>query len=384
MDERHLQLGMLSKFSTFRRVMVVCGVLVVGPLGSVVANATVAEAESASPSLSIVPGPYSSVSCATARSCMAVGSPWSQTLTELWNGTTWSTVPSPNTSAPYNELSSVSCASPTSCMAVGSSDDNSIEGAYVSLPLAEFWNGAAWSIVPTPYVPGDDFDQNYFQTVSCTSTTNCMALGTTVNAHFEYLFYSFMEMWNGTVWTSAPGPMNPPGLDAVLTNMTCWHPSSCMAAGYADNYNEGGDQFSFIFESWNGSAWSLVPSPDLRDLSDMAEFTAISCASAHRCVALGESWGPNGQPVAASWDGSSWSIVLIPHPSGSTSSRLSGLSCPAAHHCVATGGYSDGTAGHTLVESWDGTAWSIVPNPDLSGGGLSDISCGDVHRCMVL
>ena len=75
------------------------------------------------------------MSCTSTTSCFAVGdveiydnnnSVTVHTLVERWNGTSWAIVPSANPNgAPYNRLSSVSCTSTTNCFAVGSSASDS-------------------------------------------------------------------------------------------------------------------------------------------------------------------------------------------------------------------------------------------------------------------
>jgi hypothetical protein len=93
-----------------------------------------------------------SVSCTSATSCMAVGDYTDQnldadtTLAEQWNGTTWTdlTTPSPAT---LSALVSVSCSSPVHCVAVGASAKTAT-GAVS--PLTEVWNGSTWTTVTAP------------------------------------------------------------------------------------------------------------------------------------------------------------------------------------------------------------------------------------------
>jgi hypothetical protein len=85
------------------------------------------------------------VSCASARSCKAVGDYASSTirrraLVESWNGTAWSVEPGPSPSVAY--LYGVSCASARSCKAVG---EHASSGGVIR-SLVESWNGTAWSI----------------------------------------------------------------------------------------------------------------------------------------------------------------------------------------------------------------------------------------------
>src|SRR5207244_1717372 len=90
------------------------------------------------------------VSCLSTTRCYAVGAysigSTSKTLTQRWNGTSWSIVPSPNpTNATFSVLNGVSCPTTTSCDAVGSYFDGSTNNT-----LVEHWNGTSWSIVTTP------------------------------------------------------------------------------------------------------------------------------------------------------------------------------------------------------------------------------------------
>jgi photosystem II stability/assembly factor-like uncharacterized protein len=74
------------------------------------------------------------------------------TLAMHWDGTTWSTVPTPN---PWPEcqdgdilwsgqvLTAVSALSATDVWAVGS-------GCYSASTIVEHWNGSAWSLMPAP------------------------------------------------------------------------------------------------------------------------------------------------------------------------------------------------------------------------------------------
>jgi hypothetical protein len=258
---------MSGRLSGFQRLVLICSGLIAGALGGVVSNAD--EAGATNPTLPIVPSPGRplGVSCATTSSCMAVGLLQSmsgseitdQTLAESWNGTNWSNVPSPNPSASDSELTNVSCPSTRSCMAVGSFSNY----GYDTQPLAESWNGTSWSIVPAPDPTSADFNDNYFEAVSCSSSTSCMAVGVMQGAQPGIPAYSFIEVWNGRVWSYAPDPVSPANSQVFITKVSCSNPSNCMALGSSDTFNYGGDLSSLIFESWNGTAWSIVPSPSV-------------------------------------------------------------------------------------------------------------------------
>ena len=57
-----------------------------------------------------------------------------------------------------------------------------------------------------------------------------------------------------------------------------------------------------------------------------------------------------------------WSVV--PSPSPGSGDALSGVSCVSAEACTAVGTYHTSSGGaRTLIESSNGTTWSVVPNP---------------------
>jgi hypothetical protein len=83
--------------------------------------------------------------------------------------------------------------------------------------------------------------------------------------------------------------------------------------------------------------------------------------------------------LVESWDGTAWSVD--PSPTPGTYGGLSGVSCSSARSCTAVGNYSHGTGSGTsglslpLAESWDGTAWSVVPAPRPAVAHLYGVAC---------
>ena len=115
------------------------------------------------------------VSCATADMCIAVGgeetSTGEQPLAEQWNGVEWTALTISGV-AKDNYLTSVSCAGAQWCAAVGSS----ISKKAVQRALVEVWDGSSWTIDPTP-LPGGPTSTAGLDSVSCLSATACTAVG---------------------------------------------------------------------------------------------------------------------------------------------------------------------------------------------------------------
>jgi hypothetical protein len=117
------------------------------------------------------------VSCASARICTAVGYFAITTgidvmLAERWTGTGWTIQRTLYPAgARYVQLAGVSCATPRSCTAVGLF--NNVPG--IDVTLAERSNDRDWTIQPTPDPRGAM--SNTLTSVSCPSPTRCIAVG---------------------------------------------------------------------------------------------------------------------------------------------------------------------------------------------------------------
>jgi len=337
---------------------------------------------------SVVPSPdkeyapqLAAVSCVSASACAAVGSYQtravlpprsvlgSYTLAESWKGTRWSVVPSPSPGSTANEaagsdLRGVSCVAASWCAAVGGYQTR--DGRYKT--LAEWWNGTRWSVVATPDLgpPGGALDG-----VSCVSARWCVAVGLALTRQNSK---TLAESWNGARWSVVTTP--PTGPNGGLLAVSCVTSRACAAIGTAAEW-------------WNGTRWSVVPSAHVPG----ALLDGVSCTAATTCTAVGYdqvegSKGPTGKTLTESWDGTRWSRLRSPNAGPAASGNyLYGVSCAAADACTAVGQYLDKQQGYkTLIESWNGARWSLMPSPnvlppatrnELSGG----VSCVAAAAC---
>ena len=231
-----------------------------------VAPATSTWAIQPTPNPLIPQGLLNAVSCISPSACIAVGvrrdiAGAEVTLAESWNGTAWSVQRTPNPpGVTSSTLTGVSCTSATFCIAVGQATT-----ATSSLPLAEVWNGTAWSIQQTPSVTDAQFSG-----VSCTSASACTAVG----AGYDGVV---AETWNGTSWSiqQAPGP--PGFVWGRAGSVSCTSASACTAV--VSSF------YRTVTEDWNGTSWSLeyppAPGGAHRLLRD------VSCVPAGGCTAVG-------------------------------------------------------------------------------------------------
>ncbi len=329
----------------------------------------------------------SGVSCVSSTDCVAVGShstisnQRSKPLVESLNGNTWSIVHTPYPGSSTNVLQDVSCSSSTNCTAVGYYGNNA-----ALQPLIEAWDGSMWSVSPSPS-PGSI--QNELLDVSCVSATSCVAVGFhEVQGAGEDVPQTLVESWDGATWSIEPSPNQSSG-DNLLFSVSCSSTTSCNAVGYYWN----GVAYQTLIESWDGASWSVVPSPNQNNEGPTLNnfLRSVSCVSSTSCMAVGFDYMnqfQNSQSLTESWDGTAWSLTASPNP-GTDYNDVTGVSCSSAISCVAVGSYNntsneDPSADQTLIESWDGTDWSLTPSPNLktTDNALSGVFCSGASSCV--
>ncbi len=231
---------------------------------------------------------------------------------------------------------------------------------------------STWYIVPSPNVSGAQY--NVLGPVSCSGPMNCMAVGyyaVTESSHQQ----TFAEHWNGTSWSVVPTPNGNPNSNNALSGVACPSANACVAVGYYDNPSSNNQT---LVESWNGTSWSIVSSPNAD--AHYNSLGGVACTSVTNCVAVGDSGSPS-KTLFESWNGTAWSIV--PSPSGTGNNFFGSVSCPLPTSCMALG-----TALNLpLFESWNGSAWSIVPNPSPSGVmsfELNSLTCANPSFCVAV
>ncbi len=290
------------------------------------------------------------------------------TLSEHWNGTSWSVVPSPNSGTQFNELKAVTAFSTSDIWAVG----DSLSGSFHQ-SLVEHWNGTSWQVVPSPN-PGTG--NNLLFGVAAISTNNVWSVG---KYYSGSVGYSLVEHWNGTSWSVVASP-NPGTTDNELDGVTTLSSSNVWAVGYFNSGVAGTDDQA-LTEHWNGTSWSVIPSPNVATLDYVRGVTAVSSSDIWAVGAYANS-GSGFQSLVEHWNGTSWSAVSSPNP-GTSDTEPIGVDAISSSDVWTVGGYNSGTVNGSLTEHWDGTSWSVVSSPSPGAGGnhlygVTAVSSNDV------
>jgi hypothetical protein len=278
-----------------------------------------------------------------------------------WNGTSWSQVATPSTGYSTNTLTAVSTSSTSDAWAVGWSEPR----RYTFYPLAMQWNGTAWSVSTSfnTAMSGQIADG-----VADISPTDAYAIGGGLGS----AAYGIVTQWNGTTWTrlTVPVPTNDitTDFDAISADSAndVW-----IVGSYTATVSSTKGTFGTYALHWNGSSWSVVSMP-ANPSGDEYQLSAVQAISPTNVWAVGQNL--NSSTLASQgtliehWNGTAWSVV--PSPSPGVADYLNGVTFSSSSDVWAVGSTAatDTSDEQTLTLNWNGTAWSTVSSPTASDG----------------
>lgn len=259
------------------------------------------------------------------------------TLVQRWDGSNWTTMPTPNPALFRNELDGVAALSATDVWAVGYYKDD----AAPARALVEHWTGSAWRLIDAPS-PGKYWNQ--LAAVTATGPDDIWAVGWQQS---DGPFEPLIEHWDGKVWSlvaSAPDLRK-----GELRSVVAITPSVVWAAG---------SELNQMVERWDGIRWVSTDAPTR---SQGAEIWSIGASSATDAWLVGGRVGRGYGVLLEHWDGSRWKV--IDSPGGIGLGRLTAV-LPLSGHDVWIAGTRQSNQPLTLIEHWDGQSWSVVDWPD--------------------
>lgn len=197
------------------------------------------------------------------------------TLVEHWNGADWSIVASPDPSTKINDLTGSSEASSTDVWAVG----EYLDSANIGQPLIEHWNGVAWSVIASP--PTGTTYGAYLFGVKAISSKNVWAVGGSYIGPANG--QTLIEHWNGSTWSIVPSP-NVNSINDLLSSISATGANDVWAGGIYSPTMVGVNQS--LIEHWNGATWSIVASPNMTNNSN--DINAVAALAPNKAYATGD------------------------------------------------------------------------------------------------
>jgi hypothetical protein len=266
----------------------------------------------------------------------------------------WTIVPTPNATT-EDWLSGVAAFSPSDLWSAGTQYKR--PGLTGSGGLIEQYNGTAWQVVSSPDPTGCVYCS--LTGVSGSSASDVWAVG---EAWFNKVDYDgLIEHYNGSSWSlvSDTQPSN-----GYLNDVTSLSSSNAWAVGVL--YNSDNAISGPLLEHYNGSAWTATAT----SLAPGGRLNAVTAVSPSDLWAVGNAQGAG---IVMNYNGTSWTQVTVPAPTGTTWD-LTGVSATSASSVWAVG-YTEVTGATSdteqpIAEYFNGTSWSIGPAPSLSGYDL--------------
>jgi hypothetical protein len=260
----------------------------------------------------------------------------------------WRAVPHPATEATLMDVAAISG---TDAWAVGERRPPNDNG----YPLAEHWDGTAWTAVPAPVTPTGVGE---LDGVAAASAADVWAVGDSSGLG------PVIRHWNGAEWTAA-APAPPPGNDHPgadrLYDVAAVPTGQAWAVGSYSGRSQPGP--ATLVEAWDGRQWSRLPAPSPGVLGN--SLRGVTAVSATDVWAVGWYLGDQGNvALALHWDGHTWTRSPMKPPAGNT--ELQGVTAVSAKDVWAVGT----NEGRPLVMHWDGRRWTVIARPSVTDAWL--------------
>ena len=203
----------------------------------------------------------------------------------------------------------------------------------------------SWTEVPAPKTE----TVNFVYDLAVLTDDDVWAVGTAKSDKDTTL----AEHWDGTSWSVVPSPNLSQHLN-ILAGVSAITPGNIWAVGAAVHDR----MLQPISMHWNGQQWTVVA---VSAVPGDASLNAVSAVASDDVWAVG--YDLDG-PMTMHWDGHSWSVVPVP-PAGA--GAFTSVRAIASNDVWAVGSQQNATQTLTLAMHWDGAAWNISPVPSPTG-----------------
>jgi len=207
-----------------------------------------------------------------------------------------------------------------------------------------------WTVASSPN-PGTD--TNFLSGVAAVAPGNIWAVGSYSNGSASS---PLIEHRSKSRWTVVSSP----NIAGSLSGIAAIAANNIWAVGE----NDSASMQETLIEHWNGATWKIVPSPNFAPSGNTLASISVDTASDIWAVGTttSTSTASGYQPLIEHWNGTKWSLISSPAVSG----RLSSVAAIAPNDAWAVGFYAGQNGTQTLAEHWNGTQWGIVSSPSPS------------------
>ena len=183
------------------------------------------------------------------------------------------------------------------------------------------------------------FGYNELLAVSVVSARDVLAVGDYLQTYNEPR--TLIERWNGSAWSVQPSPSLG---SSQLFGVTATSSRNAWAVGE--------DSAGGLIEQWNGTTWKVQASPRLHS----GQLLSVAATSSRNAWAVGSD---RSGAVIEHWNGRAWKVQFR-----SSSVQLARVAATSSRNAWAVGSDSSGA----VIEHWNGRTWRVqirlhVPQP---------------------
>jgi hypothetical protein len=292
-------------------------------------------------------------------------------------------------------VNSVSCATHRSCSAVGF-----ISNRHTTQPFVANERNGVWSraTIPRGVAALNRGNSAQLDSVSCTAGQHCSAIGWYTTASEQTKVF-IVRQSNGQ-WSPAftiSGPAIPRGNAIITGTIACASAIDCVASGtYSANVSaqSANPPRPFIIDEVNGRWQHAMAMPLSPSTKRFVDVTSVACRSVGNCSIGGAFAGTETALIDSETNGVWGKAIPVPGVTafGRFSSSVTSISCGSANSCSAGGTYANRSGDRLgfVTNEVDGT-WrdmtTVTGPPDLhldSNSGITSLSCRASSDCTAL
>lgn len=233
--------------------------------------------------------------------------------------------------------------------------------ALVAVTASLAGAASSWTIVPTPN-PGA---ANSINGLVAFSPTEVWGVGNTSSSSYAGCHgRSLTTRWNGSAFVEVPA--TPTSICAAVNGVAGRSTRDIWAVGSVSNGR------NVHIRHWDGTSWTVVPggtipSPEVGRKQRSTTLNGVTALSSSNVWTVGnaEYADFSNNTIVEHWNGSAWSLVPAPAAAGSTLRGVAAVG-PADIWAVGSGGSSGTASLGTLTQHWNGSQWTIVPSANAN------------------
>ncbi|HEY1331429.1 MAG TPA: hypothetical protein VGH10_08150 [Actinomycetota bacterium] len=258
-----------------------------------------------------------------------------RTLIEHWDGTSWSIVPSPNPElgpGAADVLTAIDGLGPNDLWASGWTLDSG--GSTIGM-LFVHWDGTRWTAARSPTPPGG---AQFAVAIHEFAADDAWAVG---NDQGGFGGKTIAAHWDGHAWSDVETPGLNDGIapQNFLTGVSGLSGDDVWVSGYEGNVDQRNFMKPYLLH-WDGSSWTLMLAPNKG--GEGSRLNATVALSSDDVWAVGQTQELNGSilTLTEQWDGTAWTIVPSPSPGQIgrlINSSLNSVTAPGGGYLLTTG-----------------------------------------------